>query len=241
MEKLFCLPYAGGSSLIYYKWRRWPGANLQVVPVEYPGHGRRIDEPLVRDPNLAAEDVITFIRSNAGRDTFSLLGYSLGSALAYEVGLRLQEDPVLGVNFKSVLLCACPAPDQPEDLPDIRSLSENGLLEYTLSLGGTVLRSQEEAAALWQFLPLIRSDFLLYQDLREIWKERACQALKVPAAVFYSAAEQNGIERWDSWISGKIDYRLFEGGHFFINRPGNGLVQEISRFLEGVRNDAAVL
>ncbi|MGV7927253.1 thioesterase II family protein, partial [Mycobacterium kansasii] len=43
--RLFCLPYSGASAMIYARWRRLVPSWLEVVPVELPGRGRRMDEP----------------------------------------------------------------------------------------------------------------------------------------------------------------------------------------------------
>ncbi|MDU6373717.1 MAG: thioesterase domain-containing protein, partial [Bradyrhizobium sp.] len=44
--RLICLPYAGGSAMIYARWRRLLPSWIEVVPLELPGRGARMDEPL---------------------------------------------------------------------------------------------------------------------------------------------------------------------------------------------------
>ena len=48
--RLFCLPYSGGSAMFYARWRRLLPAWIDVRPVEWPGRGARMDEPLATDP-----------------------------------------------------------------------------------------------------------------------------------------------------------------------------------------------
>src|SRR5437773_10895241 len=42
--RLFCLPYAGGSALIYRHWANHLPATVEVCPVELPGRGIRSRE-----------------------------------------------------------------------------------------------------------------------------------------------------------------------------------------------------
>lgn len=42
---LFCLPYSGASAMVYSRWRQPPDW-LEVRPVELPGRGARLGEPL---------------------------------------------------------------------------------------------------------------------------------------------------------------------------------------------------
>lgn len=41
---LFCLPYAGGSEVIYYKWKEYLSSLIQLEPIEHRGRGMKINE-----------------------------------------------------------------------------------------------------------------------------------------------------------------------------------------------------
>ncbi|NJR66738.1 MAG: putative thioesterase, partial [Leptolyngbyaceae cyanobacterium CRU_2_3] len=43
--RLFCFPYAGGSSLIYRTWSESLPPAIEVCPIELPGRGTRMMEP----------------------------------------------------------------------------------------------------------------------------------------------------------------------------------------------------
>ncbi len=38
---LFCLPYAGGSEVIYYKWKKYLNPSIQLEAIELKGRGKR--------------------------------------------------------------------------------------------------------------------------------------------------------------------------------------------------------
>ncbi|MCT4687107.1 hypothetical protein [Vallitalea sp.] len=41
---LFCLPYAGVSEVIYFKWKKYLQSNIRLYPVVLKGRGSRIQE-----------------------------------------------------------------------------------------------------------------------------------------------------------------------------------------------------
>ena len=48
-KNLFCIPYAGGSSIIYNSWHKFLDINFELFPVELAGRGKRyktVDERL---------------------------------------------------------------------------------------------------------------------------------------------------------------------------------------------------
>ncbi|MFJ8100466.1 MULTISPECIES: thioesterase domain-containing protein [unclassified Lysinibacillus] len=40
--KLFCLPYAGGSAVMYNSLEKYINEVIEIIPLEYSGHGERI-------------------------------------------------------------------------------------------------------------------------------------------------------------------------------------------------------
>ena len=54
---LYCLPCAGASASVYLRWRRRLPAWIEVLPLELPGRGMRLGEPLVEDFQTLAEQL----------------------------------------------------------------------------------------------------------------------------------------------------------------------------------------
>ncbi|MBK3496406.1 hypothetical protein JFL43_16375 [Viridibacillus sp. YIM B01967] len=53
---LFCLPYAGGSESIYFKWRKHLHSSIQLIPIELRGRGKRFDENFYGSIKEAVDD-----------------------------------------------------------------------------------------------------------------------------------------------------------------------------------------
>src|SRR5207244_4092701 len=86
--RLFCLPYSGASATAYARWRRRLPASIEVRPVEWPGRGMRLDEPLMTDPHRLAEKLAGEIRPALDRP-YALFGHSLGALIAVELAHAL--------------------------------------------------------------------------------------------------------------------------------------------------------
>ena len=86
--RLFCLPYSGASAMVYVRWRRALPDWLQVCPLELPGRGRRMDEPLQSDIKALAAQLAEEISRDLN-GPYALFGHSLGGLLAFELAHAL--------------------------------------------------------------------------------------------------------------------------------------------------------
>ncbi|KVL62023.1 type I polyketide synthase [Burkholderia ubonensis] len=86
--KLYCFPYAGGSSRSFDGWARTAPDWLDIVAVEWPGRNARADESPAHDDaaDLAARDAIAAaIVADAGNLPVAFCGLSYGGAAATEL------------------------------------------------------------------------------------------------------------------------------------------------------------
>ncbi len=73
--------------MVYARWRRVLPEWLQVCPLELPGRGMRMDEPLQRDIKaLAAQLADEICHDLSG--PYALFGHSLGGLLALNWPMR---------------------------------------------------------------------------------------------------------------------------------------------------------
>lgn len=45
---LFCLPYAGGSGTVYYRWSNYIAPSINLYPIELKGRGKRFKETFMK-------------------------------------------------------------------------------------------------------------------------------------------------------------------------------------------------
>ena len=95
----FCFSHAGGTFNDFKKWQLAFPDEVQVYPLELPGHLGRFDEPLSYDLTSLAEECLHSITPLLDRD-YIIIGNSFGALLAYEV-VHLLEKFVLLPNLSS--------------------------------------------------------------------------------------------------------------------------------------------
>lgn len=89
--RLYCFPYGHLSSPIIFKnWVAQFPDHIQVVPVEMPGHGDRIDERPIESATEIAETLTEILGAELDHP-FALFGHSSGALIAYAWALHLQK------------------------------------------------------------------------------------------------------------------------------------------------------
>lgn len=234
---LLCLPYSGASAMLYSRWRRKLPAWLQVHPVELPGRGARLGEPLQTDMQALARQLAVEQRPVAG-DAYALLGHSLGALLAFELAHEL---PALGCPPPLALFASgTAAPTRREDYDGARWREPRGddeLIAELRNLQGTpeqVLANQELMSLT---LPILRADFLLCG--RYAYRRRP--PLDCPLHVLGGEADrasQDQLQAWRQETQGDFSLKVLPGGHFFIHEHEDQVLGALIDALEPLRRCA---
>ncbi len=112
------IPYAGASGRAFQRVRPYlpPGCGLALV--DLPGHGRRMDEPCLRDVDAVVAELLDALPALPARRLL-LLGYSLGGSFAYELAVRLAE---AGTPAEGLVVCGTRAPQTGVGHPPVAHL-----------------------------------------------------------------------------------------------------------------------
>ncbi|QBF27520.1 thioesterase [Pseudomonas tructae] len=234
---LLCLPYSGASAMVYSRWRRKLPAWLNLRPVELPGRGARLGEPLLTDMQVLARQLASEQRLAASQP-YALLGHSLGALLAFELAHELQ---ALGCPPPVALFaCGTAAPTRREDYDGgnwREPKSDEVLINELRTLQGTpeeVLANQELMSLT---LPVLRADFLLCG--RYVYRQRP--PLQCPVHVLGGEddkASQAQLLAWRQESVGDFSLEIFPGGHFFIHEHEERVLGVLSAALEPHRLSA---
>lgn len=225
---IFCFPYAGGSSFMYSELRQKLLGVHKVIPMEYPGHGLRMGEELCDCIDSVIDDMFDQMRKKDNGLPFILLGYSLGSKLVYLLYEKFK-DNVMFRRLKGIFFCASSMADI-EAEKDYSLLSDEELMEYTISLGGSEIETKEDHENFRLFLPVIRNDFMLYEYAKKKIAESEYELIDKPVYVLYSSDEEN-IECFDKFCTESPVYEYFEGGHFFIHEHCDEMASFINNMI----------
>ncbi|MFJ4064716.1 thioesterase II family protein [Pseudomonas sp. NPDC089996] len=234
---LLCLPYSGASAMVYSRWRRKLPAWLQVRPVELPGRGARMGEPLQTDMQALARQLANEQRLVASAP-YALLGHSLGALLAFELAHELQ---ALGCPPPTALFaCGTAAPTRREDYDgnNWRAPKSDAELKHELrELNGTPPEVLDNAELMSLTLPVLRADFLLCGR----YQYRQRPALQCPLHVLGGEADRASAEQLQAWrkeTHGTFSLQMFPGGHFFIHEHEDRVLGALTQALEAHRLSA---
>ncbi|WP_434681022.1 thioesterase [Pseudomonas sp. R1-18] len=226
--KLFCLPYSGASAMFYSPWRRKLPEWLIVRPLELPGRGMRMDEPLQTDIAALAAHLADEIADEL--DTpYALFGHSLGGLLAFELVHALR---ARGLPAPLALFVSATAGPARRDVSDYAvEKSDAQLLDRLRELQGTSESVLANTELMQLMLPILRADFLLCGSFA--YGERA--PLDTPIHVFGGKQDSVSVEELLDWQEETLtgfSLDMFEGHHFYLVEQQAALLRQLRRYAE---------
>jgi medium-chain acyl-[acyl-carrier-protein] hydrolase len=226
--RLFCFPYAGGSALIYRNWQKQLPPSIEVCPVQLPGRGYRLHEPLFTDIRPLAEAAAEGLAPHMDKP-FAFFGHSMGALIAFELARFLRREsrrsPLqLFVSGRS-------APQLPVTDAPLHNLPEAEFREALRRLNGTPLEVLEHEELMEVMSPLLHADFSVCETYA--YSEEA--PLDCPITAFGGLADQEvpreRVEAWGAQTNSTFLLRMFPGDHFFINTAQPSLLMALAREL----------
>ncbi|NIA31394.1 MAG: alpha/beta fold hydrolase [Actinobacteria bacterium] len=223
--RLFCFHYAGGNANIFRLWYKGLPEQIQVVPVELPGHGTRLRESLI--------DRLSFLVEEAGKaiagyldKPFAFFGHSMGALISFELVRFLRRHQLR--QPMHLFVSAHSAPHLPGTHDPIHALPEDEFVRELRSLNGTsdeVLRNRELMALLQ---PVMRADF----KVCETYQFRPQPPLDIPITAFGGTDDKDVTEStlrsWEEHTLSEFKLRMLPGDHFFIHTRQAELLQYLS-------------
>ncbi|AJQ26608.1 thioesterase II family protein [Pelosinus fermentans] len=229
--KLFCLPYAGGLSSFYNKWNKCLSEYIDICPIEYPGRGRRVKDPLYGNFDDALKDIYQSIFKELNTDNYALFGHSLGCVLAYEFACWMKAEKQ--VIPKHIFLSGAHPPNSFKDnMFNLHTLPDDEFIEEIFRYGGTMKQILSERKMLSAFIPIIRADCKAFETYREVPKiDKLNCDITVLTGKDDEIALLESTAKWQIRFNGSYKRYLFDGGHFFINGNTEKIVKIVNETL----------
>lgn len=229
--KLFCVHYAGGSAKAFQFLSEILPAELEVIPIELPGRGKRNTGKLILNFEDACMDLVTIIKKRVDKEEkFSLLGHSMGSLLSYEIAHLLQKEKY---SLSHIFLTGTKLPYQFENKSLIEVSKRNEeVIDRITKLGGTPSELLEHPYFLKMYLPVIKADFHLIGS----YKYNRKRKLDIPITIINGKNDplaNNDLGKWLQLTSNKVEVLTVDGGHFFLNEQKEFLSKFICLNLKG--------
>ena len=233
--KLFCFPYAGGSAVIYNKWKPYLDSEIELVPVELAGRGKRIRDAFYNDVPEVIEDVFNVVKEQIPQSPYALFGHSMGGMISYELAQKIRACNLRLPLHLFVAGRSAPHVKRPDE-KKYHLMSDADFKAEVIGLGGTPVEFFEHPELMNILLPLLKNDFRIAEADRAM---NEIQPLDGNITVFFGKDEDLTPEQCDGWkkhTKQLCSIHYFEGGHFFLHTQTEQIVNFINRTLSSTAN-----
>ena len=212
--RLFCLPYAGGSSLIFRGWPESLPSFVEVCLIQLPGRGARLKEaPFTRLTTLV-EELSAALLPYLDKP-FAFFGHSMGAVLSFELTRHLRRH--YDRKPLHLFVSGRTAPQLEDTDPPTYGLPEPEFIEEIRRLNGTpkeVLANPE----LMQFLlPILRADFEICQTYDYSPDSPLDCPLTAIGGLQDTRVRREDLEAWREQSASSFVLRMLPGDHFFLH------------------------
>jgi medium-chain acyl-[acyl-carrier-protein] hydrolase len=226
--RLFCFPYAGGTSSIFNSWPDQLSSRIEVCPVHLPGRESRFRErPFTR--------LAPFVESMAQAilplldKPFAFFGHSMGALLGFELIRRLQKEHQ-PTPFRFVA-SGCSAPQMRRKALVTHQLPEPEFVRELRRLKGTPRELLEHAELMRLMLPVIRADFEICETYAYSPQPPLSCAITAFGGTRDKAVTPPRLAGWRDQTTSLFSHYLFPGDHFFLHTAEKQLLDRLGREL----------
>ena len=234
MIKLICFPHAGGFAASYGAWRKYLDPAIEIVGIDLSGHGKRLSERLMDNFDDVYNDLLPIVAAHVAHSSYGIFGHSMGSLLAYELALGLEE--MNTGSPKHIFASGTTPPHIRQRDLSCYQMDDDAVAEKIVSDGGTppeVLANQRLREI---YLPIIKADYRVLDSYH--CTER--RQLHCDLSILNGSQDEeiDGSEvQWKEYTTGSCAFAYYPGGHFYVQQCVKQVAQYINRVLtdEGVR------
>lgn len=224
--RLVCFPHAGGSASYFFPLAKALSPEFDVHAVQYPGRQDRRSEPLVDNIDDMADRAFAAVEPLTDAPV-ALFGHSMGAVLAFEVARRLET--LVGRRPVLVFASGSRAPSRYGDEQDGKD--DAGLVGVMRDLGGTDPRVLNDPEMLATFLPAFRNDYRALQAYHRGKEVGIDASIVVMAASDDAKISLDDARAWHEHTSGGGEVHTFEGGHFYLEKQPERVIEVIAQTL----------
>lgn len=214
--QLFCLTFAGGTAAFYNQIEPYIADCIEVIKLEYAGHGTRHKEAFYKDFDELADDMYDIIVRRVNSDNeYALFGYSMGSISLVEITKRILDREEIRPPLHVFL-----AAHEPITKKELENYSDGELDSYvkerTIKFGGVPEKLIKNKSFWRMYLPIYRND---YSIIGKYDFGRLNLNTHIPATIFYSPTDTklDDMKLWSRYFTGGLEFLEYKGTHFFIN------------------------
>jgi len=223
-DKLFLIPFAGGNGYSLRFFTDYLKDQFELVFLELPGRGRRLDESLLTNLDCVISDYMSQILMHIVFESdIYIYGHSMGAILALRLCEKLESKKNTFVKKNFVSGCSRLYPNDQK----IYKLDEKSFKKELVKLGGMPKEILDNNSFFEFYDPIIRADFEVIQS-----KPFFYEGFKINTPIYsMMGSKEEGtpqIENWKGLTSSSFEFKIFEGNHFFIQNESEAVSEIIS-------------
>lgn len=217
--RLVCLPYAGGGTASYHKWRPHMLLRVDLLPVSLPGHDGRLKEAPYTDLKALANALREDLSRFALDKPYVLMGHSMGAVLAFEMARSLRRH---GHRPPELLIATgCPPPHLIAVKQPLHTLPDDELQDVLQARYGGIPKVVRENPELWRILVKpMRADFEMIDKYAYEDEPPFDVPLLVLGGTEDAAVPAGKLMEWRRHTTQDCSIRLLPGNHFFAFNGG---------------------
>ena len=216
---------------MFRDWQHSFPAQIQICPVELPGHGTRaLERPYAGMPEL-----IEALEEGLGpwlAEPFAFFGHSMGALIAFELVRKLRSEH--GPLPVHLIVSGRRAPQLPQDRTTY-NLSDADFDDELRRIGGTGNDVVKDPEIMELMKPVLRADFQVCQDYKYSYQ----LPLQCPMTVLGGTNDLDvtfeHLTAWREQTTGEFAVSVFPGNHFFIQSASSAVLQLVARDLSRYR------
>jgi len=226
--RLFCSPYAGGSSLVFRDWHKTLPRAVEVCPIQLPGRGSRLREASFTQLSALVVALAEALQPQLEMP-FAFFGHSMGAIINFELARLLRKE--YGLTPLHLFVSGRRAPQVPRREPVTHNLPEPEFLRELSRLKGTPTEILTNFELMQLMLPVLRADFALCETYTYV----AEAPLTCPISAFGGLQDRRvtsqDLEDWRKQTNSFYRLRMLPGDHFFLNTAQPLLLELLTREL----------
>jgi external thioesterase TEII len=219
--QLFLLHFAGGNSYSF-QFINPMLSNFELIPLELPGRGRRMAEPILRDFFEAADDIYRQLNEKLVGDKYLIYGHSMGAFLGMRVAAMMDK---VGKPPAYLFVSGNPGPGIEREEKDYL-LPDDEFVQMLKEMGGLSPELLENQELLDFFLPIIRADFEVTGKI----DPPAEEPINAPIYAMMGSDEDEveDIDNWKRFSKVLCETEVMPGDHFFIHKHAQKIAKLIN-------------
>lgn len=217
---------------MFRDWHALVPPSIGVVPIQLPGRGERLREPLLKRLDEVVQSARQAVLPLLDR-RYALFGHSVGALIAFELASVLEREN--GRPPEHLFVAGRGSPDRPASRPPKHQLSRAEFVAALREFSPTLRGLLEDPEALDLFLPILRADL----EISDTYVYRSRPPLSCPITAFGGTADDtvgaDDLAGWRQHTRSGCTIEHFPGDHFFVTTAPWRVV----RAIEGALHPAA--